>query len=57
MMPEEISKRIDEVTAEDIQRVARKYFTTKNLCLTITGALNKEEVTQIESLMLSKLSH
>lgn len=57
MTPEEISRRIDEVTAEDIQRVARKYFTTKNLCLIIKGALDKEEVTQIENLMLTKLSH
>lgn len=57
MTPEEISKRIDEVTAEDIQRVARKYFIPKNLSLTIKGALDKEEVIQIENLMLSKLSH
>lgn len=57
MTPEEISRRIDEVTAEDIQRVARKYFTTKNLCLIIKGTLDKEEVTQIENLMLAKLSH
>lgn len=56
MTPEEISERIDEVTAGDIQRVARKYFTPKNLCLTIKGVLDKKEVTQIENLMLSKLS-
>lgn len=50
MTPEEISKRIDEVTAEDIQRVAKKYLTTKNLYLTIKGHLNKSDAEKIERL-------
>lgn len=53
--PEEISEEIDKVTSEDIQRVARKYFTTKNLCLTIKGPLEKTEGEKIESLILAKL--
>lgn len=51
MTPEEISKRIDEVTAEDIQRVARKYFTTENLRLTIKGPLGESDVASIERLL------
>lgn len=51
MTPEEISKRIDEVTAEDIQGVARKYFTTKNLCLSIKGPLDEDKVNDIEKLI------
>lgn len=51
MTPEEISKRIDKVTAEDIQRVARKYFTAENLCLTIKGSLDENNVRNIEKLL------
>lgn len=51
MTPEEISEKIDKVTAEDIQRVARKYFTTKNLCLTIKGPLDENKVEDIEKLL------
>lgn len=48
--PEDISKKIDKVTAKDIRRVARKYFTTENLCLTIKGSLNESEAEKIEKL-------
>lgn len=51
MTPEEISERIDEVTAEDIQRVAKKYFITKNLCLTIKGPLDENDAKSIEKLL------
>lgn len=50
MTPEEISEKIDKVTDEDIQRVARKYFTTKNLCLTIKGPLDESDLERIEKL-------
>lgn len=50
MTPEEISEKIDKVTAEDIQRVAKKYFTTKNLCLTIKGPLEESALERIEKL-------
>lgn len=50
MTPKEISERIDKVTAEDVQRVARKYFITENLCLTIKGPLDESKVADIEKL-------
>lgn len=49
--PEEISKRIDKVTSEDVQRVANKYFVTENLCLTIKGHLEQSGVEDIERLI------
>ncbi len=52
MTPEEVAGRIDKVTAEDIQRVAKKYFTTKNLCLTVKGHLNQKDKDHIENLLL-----
>ena len=55
MTPKEIAARIDKVTAEDIKRVAIKYFTTKNLALTIKGPLGKSDGEQIESLILTTL--
>ncbi|MBF8249698.1 MAG: hypothetical protein HW400_299 [Candidatus Levybacteria bacterium] len=51
MTPEEIAEGIDKVTAEDIQRVAKKYFTTENLCLTIKGPLNENDSGKIEKLL------
>lgn len=48
MTVEEMLKKIDQVTAEDIQRLARQYFTSKNLCLTIRGPL--EEKNNLESI-------
>ncbi len=51
MTPEEISRRIDAVTAEDIQKVARKYFITKNLCITIKGPMDEKDVKSIEKLL------
>lgn len=55
MTPDEISKSIDTVTAEDIRRVAKKYFTIKNLCLAIKGPLEKNDEEKIENLILVKL--
>ncbi len=51
MTPEEIAARIDRVTAEDVQRVAVKYFTAKNLYLTIKGSLDENSVGSIEKLL------
>lgn len=51
MTPEEISKRIDKVTSEDVQRVVNKYFVTENLCLTIKGPLNENDTEKIEKLL------
>lgn len=51
MTPEEIAKRIDAVTAEDIQKAANKYFTTKNLRLTIKGPLDEKDIKEIEKLL------
>lgn len=51
MTPEEISERIDKIAVEDIQRVARKYFITKNLCLTIKGPLDQSDAEKIEKLL------
>ncbi len=50
MTPEEISKRIDRVTAEDIQRVAKEYLTTKNLSLVVKGSLAESYLEHIEEL-------
>lgn len=50
MTLEEISERIDKVASEDIQRIAKKYFTTENLCLTIKGPMNENKVKDIEKL-------
>ncbi len=38
--PEEIIQRIEEVNVEDLQRVARKYFTNESLALGALGNLN-----------------
>ena len=46
--PEKLVEEIENVTAEDIRRAARKYFTKENLCLTIRGPLNKEYTERIE---------
>lgn len=59
MNPEEISERIDEITTEDIQITAKKYFTPTNLCLSIkgpTGKTGKETEEAIEQLIKSQLS-
>jgi len=50
MTPEEISERIDKVTAEDIQIVAKKYFVLDNICLTIKGPLDENNAEKIEKL-------
>lgn len=42
MTIEEMLRKIDKVTAENIQRVARQCFTSKNLCLTIRGPIKVE---------------
>jgi len=51
LTPEEISKRIDNVTAEDIKRVAKKYFNLDNLWLTVCGPLKEEEKISIEKIL------
>jgi len=51
MTPEEIAEKIDKVTAQDIQIVARRYFTKENLCLTIKGPLNESKAEKIEKLL------
>lgn len=57
IMPiKEISKKIDEVIAADIQKAARKYFVLKNLCLMIRGPLDKKYKKSIESICKEVLS-
>jgi len=51
MTPEEISRRIDAVTAEDIQRAAIQYFITKNLYLTVKGPLDEKDDKKLEKLL------
>lgn len=51
LTPEEISNRIDEVTAEDVQKVAMKYFNIANLRLTISGSLTEKDKISIENLL------
>jgi predicted Zn-dependent peptidase len=41
--PEEIEKRIDEVTASDVKSIAGKYFTGSSLNLAIIGPYKEEE--------------
>jgi len=50
LTPDEIIEKINEVRAEDIQRVASKYFTTQNLRLTIKGPLKQNDFKRIEVL-------
>lgn len=45
---EELGQLIDNVEAEEIQRVAKKYFTRKNLCITIVGPIKKRAGSQLE---------
>lgn len=52
LTPEEISKRIDTVTPDDIRRVAMTYLIPKNLSLTISGHLNQKDKASIENLLL-----
>ena len=51
MTPEEIVEAIDKVTAEDIRRVAKKYFIIENICLTLKGPLGEDKVKDIEKLL------
>lgn len=51
MTPEEILGRIDQVTAADIQRVARQYFNSNNLCLTMRGLVEEENTQRIENML------
>lgn len=51
LTPEEISKRIDGVSAEDIKRVAKQYFKLDNLRLAICGPLKKEDGISIEEIL------
>jgi predicted Zn-dependent peptidase len=38
--PDEILRRLEEVTVEDIRRVAREYFTSEAMSLAALGNLN-----------------
>ena len=38
--PEEVIQRLDEITPDDLQRVARKYFTSEGMALGALGNLN-----------------
>lgn len=51
MTLEEMSKKIDAVSIEDIQRVARKYFIKEKLVLTIRGSLKENDIGVIENLL------
>jgi len=51
MTPQELENLIDGVGREDIQRVARKYFTRKLVSCTIIGPVGKTEVVKIERLL------
>lgn len=55
MTIEEILRKIDKVTPEDIQRVVKQYLTYKNLCLTIRGPIEENGLEHIEN-MLQTLS-
>lgn len=44
-------KKINNVTAEDIQRVTRQYFISKNLCLTIRGPIEENNLEHIENML------
>lgn len=56
MTVEEISEKIDNVKAEDIQRAARKYFVIENLCLMIRSPLDKKYKDRIEGTCKEVLS-
>lgn len=56
MTVEEIIKKIDKVTPEDIQRVAKKYFTIENLYTIVRGPIKNSAVESIESLCKSSLT-
>lgn len=47
---EKFQEQIDKVNTEDIIRVAREYFSPKNICLTIKGPID-ENVESIEALI------
>lgn len=52
-IPEEMAKMIDEVTANDIQRVARQYFKSQNFSLLVRGP-QKPKIGQILESYLNK---
>lgn len=52
----ELSEKIDRVTADDIQRVAKQYLNLENLCLMIRGPLDKKYKKSIESICKEVLS-
>lgn len=47
----QIFEKIDMVTAEDVQRVAKKYFNVKNVCLMIKGPLGHFNKNSIQKLI------
>ena len=44
--PDEALKKIDSITVEDIQKVAKKYFTEKGLNLAVIGNFGKDKKTE-----------
>lgn len=46
----ELSEKIDRVTSDDIQRVAKQYLNLENLCLMIRGPLDKSNRKTIEGI-------
>ena len=52
----EISEKIDAVTAEDIQRAAKQYFKLENLCLMLMGPLDKKFEKTVEGICKDVLS-
>lgn len=50
MTAEEYLRKIDKVTAEDIQRVAKQYFTVDNLYLALRGPIGENRQQYIENL-------
>lgn len=53
---DEILKKVDAVTAEDIQRVAKQYLKLDNLCLMARGPLDEKYKDRIENICKEVLS-
>lgn len=50
-IPEDVKRKLDEITAEDIQRAANEYLDVNNLFLVIRGNVSKSEQKNIEGLI------
>lgn len=51
LTPDETARNIDRVTSEDIQRVAKKYFSRQNLRLMVRGPFAKRSTDSFEKLL------